>query len=94
MLPPRPHQRQTSDQSLASDNVHFERFIAEPTTLASGHENDAFFVKIGHAGAAVPVAATQSIVDALRAVGIDIEATRRPQVFRAQLTTNCSGAKR
>ncbi|MBP6895741.1 MULTISPECIES: PDR/VanB family oxidoreductase [Burkholderiales] len=52
--------------SLPPEQVHFERFGAEPT--AGGQE---FVVRLARSGQVLPVAADQTIVDALLAAGVD-----------------------
>lgn len=56
-------------QGWPADRLHCERFAAAPVSATCER---AFEVRIGHNGALVPVAADQSIVAALQAVGIDI----------------------
>jgi vanillate O-demethylase ferredoxin subunit len=57
---------QRATAALPPQQVHFERFSAAPMDAGEG-----FTVRLARSGQCIPVAADQSIVDALSAAGID-----------------------
>lgn len=57
---------QRATAALPPQQVHFERFSAAPMEAGEG-----FTVRLARSGRCIPVAADQSIVDALSAAGID-----------------------
>jgi len=63
-------------QGWASDHIHFERFGApapSPTdTPVEGQGCEAFVVEIASTGRRIPIAANQSVVQALAAAGVHI----------------------
>ncbi|MCY4302655.1 MAG: PDR/VanB family oxidoreductase [Aestuariivita sp.] len=53
-----------------ADQIHLERFSATPLTVA--RSDDSFTVILKHSGQTIHVSATQTIVEALEAAGVDV----------------------
>lgn len=64
-------ERIAREQGWAGDHIHFERFGAPAPTPAEG-ECEAFEVEIASTGRRIPVAANQSVAQALAAAGVSI----------------------
>jgi vanillate O-demethylase ferredoxin subunit len=69
--------------------LHLEYFAAEPP--AQGIAADSFRVKLARSGTTIPVHADQTIVEALRAAGIEIETSCEQGVCGTCLTTVLAG---
>jgi len=63
---------ETAQQHLPAESIHLERFKAEPAPAVEA-SLDSFDVQLASTGQTVHVDATTSIVDALAAIGIEVD---------------------